>query len=221
MSLYATIPYDKPNIIDTFYRDNKLRKVSLEKAFFSCNGKDQFFVKIYNMDCNGNYTCEGYIYFYLDDVKKESSFIGIYVKPEYRSLGLASLLVSYWLQICMHYDYCHFTTNKKQRKPFLLYLLKKMGFEIDDETSYDLSKHTIELYSDGKTRTKYLLFRNPKHQDSFQQGSVYREDNYQVLTSSDSNLIWLDQVILSKPYNLQDENTAYTRSRKKIEELNR
>ena len=40
----------------------------------------------------------------------------------------------------MDFGYYKFTTTKKQRKPFLIYLLKKMGFEIEDSSKYDKSK---------------------------------------------------------------------------------
>lgn len=205
-------------LIDTFCEDNQIKRLYLEKSFFTSKEINQYFLKLYSFNSNGTYTCDGYIYFYLDEAKKESSFIGLYVKPELRSKGLASLLVASWLKTCMDYGYYNFTTNKKQRKPFLLYLLKKMGFEIEDERKYNLSNFTIELYRSFSNNDKYLLFKEDKFAERFMASKIAREDSYCILPNDcQENFIFLDQILLSHIYTLQDENAAYTRSRKKLE----
>lgn len=204
-------------LIDTIYNDNKLKRIYLEKTYFPSKNTNHYFLKLYSIGYNGTLICEGYIYFYLDELTKESSFIGLYVKPEYRSAGIASLLVSYWLKTCMDNGYYKFTTNKRQRKPFLLYLLKKMGFEIEDETKYSLSYHTISLYQSPTSTEKYLQFKHEEYAIEFMKSNIAGEDNYSILPSSSDEFIYLDQVLLSNIYTLKDENKAYTRSRRKIE----
>ena len=204
-------------LLETFYINNEIRRLYLEKTHFNCKGMDQYFLKLYSLNPNGSYKCDGYIYFYLDEVKKESTFIGIYVKPECRNIGIASLLVSSWLKKCMDYGYQNFTTNKKQRKPFLIYLLKKMGFEINDITKYELSDFTIGLYQSPENYEKYLSFKAAKYAEIFMRGSIAKEDNYCLLPNEQDSFIFLDQILLSNIYTLQDDNEAYTRSRKKLE----
>jgi len=204
-------------LIDTFYDNNKIKRLYFEKTYFTAKEINQYFLKLYSIDSNGTYLCDGYIYFYLDDLKKESTFIGIYVKKEYRNSGIASLLIASWLKLCMDYGYYNFTTNKKQRKPFLLYLLKKVGFEIEDATKYDLSDFTISLYQSPVNSEKYLAFKKDMYAEAFMKSTVAREDNYCLVPSNINNLIYLEQVLLSNIYTLQDENEAYSRSRRKLE----
>ena len=221
--------------------------VNLEKTYFKQINATQYFIKIYWNDLSGSHSREnmGYIYFYLDATSKTSSYIGTFVKPEYRSLGLASLLTAYWIKICLDDGYDFLTTNKKQRKPYLLHILKKVFFEIDDPERYRLSKHTIHICKDEEGQ-RFLLFKNDKFARSFQKGKIYRGDNYKIVlfedldrgiklskderglvASSDeikklleetkSKVQLLDYVLLSNTYSLRDNNAAYDLSSKRIE----
>ena len=220
--------------------------VYLEKSFFKQMNVDQYFIKIYRNAHSGTLTQEnmGYIYFYLDPVSKKSSYIGTYVKPEFRSLGLASLLAAYWIKICLDGGYDFLTTNKTQRKPYLLYILKKSFFEIDDPEEYNKSKYTIHICRDNSNH-KLLLFKNDKFASIFQSGKIFRGDNHKILYLEDLNngvilnngedgsvmssedirklleaaknrVQLLDTVLLSNPYTLRDNNTAYDLSVQKI-----
>ena len=221
----------------------------LEKAFFKSKNADQYFIKIYRTDLSGSHSRDnmGYIYFYLDSESKTSSYIGTYVKPEYRSLGLASLLTAYWIKMCLDDGYDFLTTNKTQRKPYLLYILKKVFFEIDDPERYHLSKHTIHICKDGEGQ-RFLLFKSDELARRFQSGKIYRGDDYKIMlfedldlgrgiilstdehgivTSSDEiqklldvakgRVQLLDCVLLSNIYTLRDNNAAYDLSSKRIE----
>lgn len=218
MALISSKSNVKPILLDTFYFQNKVHRLYLEKSYFPENGKDQYFLKLYELMSNGKNNCEGYIYFYLDELKKECSFIGLYVKPEARNLGIASLLIASWLKMCLERGFSTFTTNKKQRKPFLIYLLKKYGFEIEDVTEYKKSDFTIELYRSLADLQKYLLFKTLRHKETFLQSSIAKEDNYVAIDTPGEDLIWLDEVLQSTPYYLQDDNEAYSRSRRKIKQ---
>ncbi len=218
--------------------------VSLEKTFFTHRNVDQYFVKIYRTDTASNCHHEnmGYIYFYLDPETRTSSYIGTYVKPEYRSLGLASLLTSYWIKICLDEGYDFLTTNKAQRKPYLLYILKKSFFEIDDTEKYDQSKHTIHICQAGGAQ-RFLLFKSDEIARIFQSGKIYRGDDYRIMLFEDldasivldrgetvtsdqiqellerskGKVQLLDRVLLSNIYTLRDNNAAYDLSTRRID----
>ena len=120
MSYYSSIcnflnmPYNKPMLIC----ENSITKqrIILEKSRFTQCETDQYFIKILQISPNGNYLCQGYIYFYLDFLTRSSDFIGMYIKPEVRNSGLAQLLISYWVGICLDNGICDLKTIPKQRK---------------------------------------------------------------------------------------------------------
>ena len=105
-------------LIDTYYNNNKLRRLYLEKTYFVAKDINQYFIKLYGIDINGKYSCEGYIYFYLDDLKKESSFIGLYVNPECRNEGLASFLIAIGLKYVWILDIINLQQLKNNENHF-------------------------------------------------------------------------------------------------------
>ena len=94
---------------------------------------------------NGVEVIQGYLYFYIDYDTKTSEFIGIKVHEEFRDLNIGSLLVSLWIDLCLNNGIDFLGSNKKQRKPFLIYLLKTFGFEILDKGLYKNSKDLISI----------------------------------------------------------------------------
>ena len=194
------IPYCKPILItNKYFFENVNQKIFLEKTLNKSDNKDQYFLKLYLQFPNGSLLCQGYIYFHINFENKESDFIGIYIKPEYRNKGLASLLLSNWMQLSFENDIYRFSTNKKQRKPFLLYLLKTYSFEIEDITKYDWSKWTIDICKDSENNTKYLMFKNQLHKDQFLQSPINIHDNYCVLDELKGSITKIDSVLLSNP----------------------
>ncbi|MCM1052998.1 MAG: GNAT family N-acetyltransferase [Ruminococcus sp.] len=208
LKLTCDLPYDKHLLIDMIVYQNNVYRICLEKSFFKCQNLDQYFIKIYDKDMH----CVGYIYFYLDFNTKDCRYIGMYVKDAYRGLGFASLLMSYWLNICIDNDFYSCNTNKKQRKPFLLYLLKTYGFEIPDTSLYITSPHLISIYKDLDSTEKCLLFKNERQAETFRQGTIMDGDNYQIISSPSLSHIHLDDVLLTHKYALQDLDGAYNKS---------
>lgn len=211
MNFIKNCPYDR-NILyeDGFNWQGLKQRLFFQKSIMKMNGKTQYFLKSY---INGkNVDCQGYIYFYLNQDLKVSDFIGVYVKPEYRNTGVASFLVASWIQFCFNNGYDFLGTNKKQRKPFLLYLLKTYGFEILDSNIYKSSKHVIHICKQKESNTKYLLFENKLEQENFMKGKVAKEDNYQVVSKLSPNLSYLDSVILSQVYTMIDVYKANEKS---------
>lgn len=212
MNLWESIPFDKNFLYEDGYNYQGFKqRLYFQKSFLKTNGKIQYFFKSYIMLKDAP-VCQGYIYFYLDSDLKSSDFIGAYVKPEYRNSGLASLLVSHWIQFCLNNGYNFLGTNKSQRKPFLLYLLKTYGFEILDESIYNTSANKISICKSDDDNTKYLLFQNPAQRDSFINGKIAKEDNYHIISELSGNIRCLDKVILSQIYNLSDTTKADEKS---------
>lgn len=217
MNLVERIDYNRRILLFDNLEDNNYRqKIYIEKSFCKDNKKDQFFIKIYR-DNNGNLECQGYIYFYLDLINRTSTYIGTYVKPEFRNHGIASLLTSCWIMLCLNNGIYDLTTNKRQRKPFLLYLLKTFYFELNDASKYVSSRYNIHICQKGNDPTKYLLFDNLIQQETFLHSNVYSGDNYKIITEPDDDTTILDTVLLSNVYNGQDNEEAYKRSLKVID----
>lgn len=212
MDIIESMPYDKNILYDDSYQYNGLRqRIYIQKSYMSINKGNQYFFKSYILKGN-ELICQGYIYFYLNKENRTSDFIGAYIKPEYRNGGLASLLVSIWIQFCLNNGYNFLGTNKAQRKPFLLYLLKTYGFEIMDSTIYQTNPNVIDICKSEIDNTKYLLFKNQKQKISFLRGNIAKGDNYSVIDSLSDNIHYLDSVILSRIYSLMNEFKADEKS---------
>ncbi len=160
---------------------------------------------------------EAYIYFYLDFKKRETRYIGTFVKEENRNLGFASLLTALWMEICINNDFYYYATNKKQRKPFLIYLLKRFNFEIDNIEDYDTLLNTIYICRFIDSYLKCLYFKNPYEARNFKLSNNMKKDNYKIIDSDTFNsddIIKLDRVLISKPYQVHDLDESYKRVRK-------
>lgn len=177
---------------------------------------DQYFIKILQISPNGNYLCQGYIYFYLDFLTRSSDFIGMYIKPEVRNSGLAQLLISYWVGICLDNGICDLKTIPKQRKPFILYLLKKFRFDLNDTSIYQTYPNVISICHDEFINGKCLYFQNSKQAETFRCGKINAGDNYVILEELTPSTVVLDKVILSTPYESTDESVMCSKAYKLI-----
>jgi len=211
------IPYDKMIIVKE--KEFKKQRVFLQKTKFTAKDLDHFFIKIYIVNKYGNYVCQGYIYFYVNFLEKESNFIGVYVNPEYRNEGIAQLLISYWVTICLDNGIYNLNTIKRQRKPFILYLLKKFKFDLIDTQKYETDHNTISICKNSISNKKCLFFKNPEQAETFKNGNIKNGDNYNILEIITEDTQILDHVLLSNLYFSKDDNKAYTRSLKLINEF--
>lgn len=192
------------------------QRLYIEKSFCKQTNSDNYFIKAYKLE-NDCLICQGYIYFYIDKKNNSSTYIGTKVKEEYRNKGVASLLTSSWIKFCLDNDIYNLNTNKKQRKPFLLYALKTYSFELDDVNKYAYSKFNIHICKKEDELTKYLFFENLRQKENFMSGKIYSSDNYQVLDETDQNTRKLDTILLSNIYYVQDNDFAYDKSAKVID----
>ena len=210
MNFIESLPFNK-NILysDAYSYNEESQKIYFQKSVYK--GRTQYFFKSF-LQKGDIQDCQGYMYFYLDAEQKTSDFIGTYVKEEYRNTGIASFLVANWIQFCFNYGYHFLGTNKAQRKPFLIYLLKTYGFEILGENIYQNSKHVIHICQSKNDLQKYLIFENKKQEQYFMNGKIAKEDNYVAIDSITEDFRYLDSLILSRIYNLEDEYRANEKS---------
>lgn len=168
----------------------------LKKAKDDGSNKPKYYISAFS-NINGVMTLLGYIYFYIDFESKKSVYIGEAVKEEYRNLNIGSFLVASWINFCFNEGYDFLETNSKQKKPFLLYLLKTYGFEILDITLYHTRPDVITICRSEnlENKNKYLLFKDHHHELEFRKTNIFKSDNYKIIYSP-SEMIILDDIIL-------------------------
>ncbi len=175
-------------------------------AKMKTSGKYNYFFKVYKKE-NGINICLGYIYFTISRQERSSSFIGLYVKPEYRSLGISSFLVSQWINFCFNEGLDFLGTVKKQRKPFLVYLVKTFGFEILDISCYEKYDDTIYICRKSGDNRKWLLFQNDAKKKAFMKSHIATSDNYAIVSPEDDFEV-LDRVMLMRKHQLKETAVA-------------
>lgn len=179
-----------------FFSGDYNQDLYLKRSVDDGSNRPKYFLSVFTK-INGELRQQGHLYFYLDHKTKSSYFIGINVVDEYRNLNIGSFLVASWIDLCLNNGYDFLGVHDKQRKPFLLYLLKTYGFEILDKTLYDTRSDVISICrcSDLEKKDKLLLFRDKKNEQDFMKTNVYQMDNYKIIHSLEGN-IHLDDVIL-------------------------
>ena len=202
---------------EVYYINDFITRIYLEKTYSKATLQNQYFLKLIKIDPKGLEECLGYIYFNIDEINNNSKFIGIYIKPEFRNTGLASLLVANWIKLCIDNDIEYLTTTGKQRKPALLHLLKNYTFEIDNPEIYESSPYTISICEGIYDKQKYLYFKAEKLKKEFIESSIMEEGNYYILDELTQNYRIIDNILTSQTYTLQDKNESYTRALKKID----
>ena len=119
---------DKFLYSDKYFSGDYNQELYIKRSEDDGSNKPKYFINAYS-NINGEIVRQGYIYFYLDEKTKTSSFIGVKVEDAYRDLNIGSFLIASWINLCLNNGYDFLGVNQKQRKPFLLYLLKTYGFE--------------------------------------------------------------------------------------------
>ncbi len=197
MDIFKKLEVDKRSLYsDSYFSGEFNQLLYLKRAVDDGSHKPKFYISAFAY-INGELRLQGYIYFYLDFETKRSDFIGMAVNPEFRGLDMSSLLLSSWIDVCLNNGVEELGAHHKQKKPFLIYMLKKFGFEIDDMRLYRTSDALITLLRDPdfSNRTKYLKFKSPNHERSFIGTNIYKTDNYVVLHNT-AGYYELDKVII-------------------------
>ena len=101
MSLLTEIPYKQRCLFKNQFRfQNQEQTIFLSRHYCSSDIYDRYYLKIGFFE-QESFIVQGYIYFYLDIKIMQSKFIGLYVDDKYRNCGIASLLISNWIQLCL------------------------------------------------------------------------------------------------------------------------
>ena len=223
MNILSKLDYGTSIILDIIPIDNNHKLyIKLEKSYHEATNNDYYYIKLFIVN-DSLYKSIGYMYFYLNPTCEgisTSTYIGTYINPEYRSYGLATILLSSWISLTRENNCDTLTTIKKQRKPFLLYLLKKYGFEIPDTNEYLSATDKIYICARPNIPTKYLLFQSLQQRLDFMYDSIYRHDNYEIIPTYPENKPWdlsiLDTVLLNRIHNITNFYKSYNLARKKL-----
>lgn len=177
MDIGSTLLYS-----DSYFSDNYNQILYLKKVPYDTTNRDKFYLNIY-ANINGNMVQQGFLYFYMDFDNNASTFIGLGVKEEFRNLNIGSLLIASWIELSLNNNIYYLDANKKQKKPFILYLLKTYGFEIFDKSLYDTRNDVItickSIYSFDKR--KFLMFKDSIHEKLFMNTNIYTTDDYKII----------------------------------------
>jgi len=114
------------NIIDEIYneKDDTIKRFILKKnptREYNCYQIDCYLIK-----SNGDSKLLGYTYFRISPNGDFSSYIGTYVNSDFRRCGIGNMLISEWIKFCFNNGMEDLRTIRRQRKPMVLYLLKKL-----------------------------------------------------------------------------------------------
>lgn len=194
---------------DKYFSGDYNQELFIKRAVSNDNEDNKYYINVYSI-INGELVRQGYLYFYLDHETKSSDFIGVNVSEEYRNLNIGSLLISTWIDLCLNNGYDFLGANKKQRKPFLVYLLKTYGFEIFNKSLYENRDDVITICKSKEVsdKSKILFFKDIKHENCFKSTNVYKSDNYKIIHDKRS-VITLDDIIMPLQNMRKDEIKYY------------
>lgn len=181
---------------DGYFSGDYSQDLYIKKTVPDFSNQPRYYLTVFS-NIDGTLTNQGFIYFYLNEIEKKSYFLGLKVNEEFRNLNIASFLVASWIDFCLNNNYDFLGLHQTQRKPFLIFLLKKYGFEILDKSLYEKRPDVISICRncDIKDNTKYLLFKNEKQQNIFKQTNIFKRDNYKIVENKEG-LIIMDNIIL-------------------------
>lgn len=195
-----------------FLDGNNRERLYLKRSYSKAEKRDFYFLNLYTITDSGDMLCQGYMYFTLTFLEKKSKFMGVYVRPDCRNSGYASFLIANWIKLCLDNDIYDLRTNKKQRKPFTLHLLKKYAFDLANLEEYNTSPYVVHICRDLSNNFKYLLFDSQKQKEGFAHGTIIRGDNYRIIDCMTDGIEEIDKVILSRPHLLKSANDSYVKS---------
>lgn len=173
---------------------------------------DRYYLYVKLLEDDNNLVNQGYLYFYIDFDELQSDLIGVGIEPKYRNCGLASLLISSWVQLCLEQGINNLQTIPKQRKPFLLYLLKKYTFELQNTKNYETSPKTVYICKGNNINDKLIMFKDEREKKLFRNSNIMKTDNYRIIEALTDEIQIVDKVVLYSPYFLQDNEFAYQKS---------
>lgn len=210
---FNSLEYKEKRIVEI----QKDLEISMDKTHFPEKSIDQYFVKIGKVRKN-NIAKAGYMYFCMDRTNKEAYYIGSYINPKYRQQGLSTLLTSYWIKLCLDNGITNLATIARQRKPFILYVLKKFSFDVRNILMYQMGNN-VDICLQPNDNKKYLHFENKAMEIDFKESSIAQNDNFLYLPEKGINTIVEETILLEEPLFIRDQNLAYNTAEEKIKTL--
>lgn len=207
---YETIEDKKKIFYDSLYTENGEIRIYFSKHS-SSNDIPRFYFSFYEQNC-----LIAYIYFYLIGKKSQSELIGLYVDEKKRNQGYAKLLIATWISFCLNHSIEIIQTTERQRKPFILYLLKMFFFDLRDECEKKRDRRGIDICKMEDSFLKYLHFHDINQEIGFRNSHIMKEDNYQILSEVDllkKQVQVLDTVLLHKSYSSYDNEKSYMKAK--------
>lgn len=203
------IPYKKSiTIKNDVIIQTKKQEIFITKCLCNTDKNDSYYLRINS----GENRVQGYLYFYLNQEKRQSKFIGVSTLEESRNCGIASLLIASWIQLCLEEGFTNLETIPKQKKPFPLYILKKYFFDHRNISDYQASTKTVYICRREEGNQKCISFLSKQEENRFRNSNIMKMDNYQIVDREDTSLQILDSVVLYTPYFLQNQEKAYQKS---------
>ena len=145
----------------------------------------------------------GYLYFSYNEVKKESLFYGLKVRDSFRNKGISNYLIARWTEICINNDIENLYTISKQRKPILIYSLKKISFELKDTSLYNQG-HNIIVCKNIFNNKKGFYFENGKDREAFVTSTINKETPHFIIPIMSDKYEQIATLLLENPYFAQD-----------------
>ncbi|MBQ9319105.1 MAG: hypothetical protein IJR82_05685 [Bacilli bacterium] len=167
---------------------------------------------------NGNQKDEivGFLYFSYDKTEKKSAFYGIKVRDSFRNKGISNYFIARWADICIQNDVENLYTISKQRKPILIYSLKKISFELEDTSLYNQG-HNIVVCKNVFNNKKGLYFENDNDRQAFASSTINKETPHFIIPKLSDKYEQLATLLLENPYFAQDLNLISNFSEETIE----
>lgn len=213
MQLIKNLTYNKKLLLkeDLQFKTYQ-QKLFLSKHTCQSDMNDRYYLNVKILEKDDNLVNQGYLYFYINFNKLQSELIGVGIEPQYRNYGLASLLISSWIKLCLEQGINNLQTIPKQRKPFLLYLLKKYKFELENMGIYETSSRMVYICQENGNNDKLIMFKDEREKRLFNNSNIMKTDNYRIIDTLTDDIEIVDKVVLYLPYFLQDNEFAYQKS---------
>jgi len=177
--------------------DNENIGIYIKPIVSNANENSKY--QIYLEQIDGELYIQGYIYFYVDKINYQSQFIGIKIDPTFYNRKYASLLISKYIELCYKSYIYNLVTHDKQRKPEVVHILKKFGYETQLENDKDHESAIHIIFSKKNT----LYIPNKALRRSLENSKLAIENNYSFIDSIENEQI-LDTIYYNHIYHLSN-----------------
>ena len=158
----------------------------------------------------------GFMYFTYDEENKSSAFYGVRVNDKYRNMGISDFLISNWIDFCLQNGVETLYTIDKQRKPLLIYSLKKQSFELEKSGLY-IKEKGILICNKKDGGMKALCFPDDESEREFRESSINKTTPHLIIPEITSEYEPIEIVLLNHAYYAKDLDKAYRVSRQTID----